>query len=199
VLVLVRHGRTAENAKGLLLGRLDPELDEVGRQQALRIAEAVAGASRVIASPLRRAQETAAALGVPVETDERWIELDYGEFDGLPVREVGSEVWDRWRADVSFSPPGGESLLALHHRVVRACQELLAEADDTDVVVVSHVSPIKAAVAWALGAGMETSWRTHLDQASISRLALGARGPVLRSFNETHHLGGLPGAMRLSG
>jgi alpha-ribazole phosphatase len=199
VLVLVRHGRTAENAKGLLLGRLDPELDDVGREQALRIAEAVAGPSRVIASPLRRAQETAAAFGRPVETDDRWIELDYGEFDGLPVREVGAEVWDRWRADVSFCPPGGESLLTLHRRVAAACQELLAVAADEDVVVVSHVSPIKAAVAWAIGAGTETSWRTHLDQASISRLALGPRGPILRSFNETHHLGTAPGPARLTG
>jgi broad specificity phosphatase PhoE len=199
VLVLVRHGRTAENAKGLLLGRLDPELDEVGVGQAARIAEAVAGASRVIASPLRRAQQTAAALGRPVETDDRWIELDYGEFDGLPARSVGADVWAHWRTDVSYRPPGGESLLALHHRVAGACVELLAEATEVDVVVVSHVSPIKAAVAWALGAGMETAWRTHLDQASISRVALGPSGPILRSFNETHHLGVALGAVRLSG
>ena len=70
---------------------------------------------------------------------------------------------------------------------------------DTDVVVVSHVSPIKAAVAWALGCGMETAWRTHLDQASITRLALGANGPLLRSYNETHHLGTALGPARLSG
>jgi broad specificity phosphatase PhoE len=199
MLVVVRHGRTEANASGLLLGRLDVELDEVGLEQAARIAEAVAGASRVIASPLRRAQETAAALGRPVETDGRWIELDYGEFDGLPARDVGAEVWARWRSDVSYCPPGGESLLTLHHRVAGACQELLAEAAEVDVVVVSHVSPIKAAVAWALGAGMETAWRTHLDQASISRLAAGSGGPILRSFNETHHLGMTLGPARLSG
>jgi broad specificity phosphatase PhoE len=199
VLVLVRHGRTAENARGLLLGRLDPELDDVGREQAALIAKSLAGAARVISSPLRRAQETASTLGLPVETDDRWIELDYGEFDGLPVRDVGAEVWARWRADVSYCPPGGESLLALHHRVAAACGQLLAEAVDTDVVVVSHVSPIKAAVAWALGCGMETAWRTHLDQASISRLTLGVNGPLLRSFNETHHLGAALGPARLSG
>ena len=61
-------------------------------------------------------------------------------------------------------------------------------AADADVVVVSHVSPIKAAVSWVLHAGAETAWRSHLDQASISRIAITPRGAVLRSFNETWHL-----------
>ena len=59
--------------------------------------------------PLRRARETAEAFGLPLEIDERWIELDYGEFDGMPVESVGAEVWKQWRSDLRFAPPGGES------------------------------------------------------------------------------------------
>jgi len=51
-------------------------------------------------------------------------------------------------------------------------------------VVVSHVSPIKAAAAWALGAGDGVAWRMHLDLASVCRIRTGARPPVLVSFNE---------------
>ena len=59
---------------------------------------------------------------------------------------------------------------------------------DDDVVVVSHVSPIKAGVAWALGVGDGVAWRMFVDVASLTRIAITDRGPVLRSFNEVHHL-----------
>jgi broad specificity phosphatase PhoE len=188
MLILVRHGRTAANASGLLQGRLDHPLDEHGRWQAERIAASLSDVDRVVSSPLLRAMQTAAALGRPIETDERWIELDYGELDGCRLAEVDAEVWERWRWDLDFVPAGGESQRELGVRVQDACEELLAKAADTDIVVVSHVSPIKAAVAWALGAGVESAWRSYLDQGSISRIGGLPSRPVLRSFNETGHL-----------
>ena len=188
MLIVVRHGRTVANAAGLLQGRIDHPLDEVGRSQARMIADALGSVDRVIASPLMRAQETAAALGVPVEIDERWLELDYGELDGRAVHEVPDETWLRWRTDPDFAPVGGESYGQLHERVVPACEDLLEESRDRTVVVVSHVSPIKVAVAWALGAPDSTAFRCFLDQASISRIDVGRLGPVLRSYNETWHI-----------
>lgn len=185
MLVLVRHGRTAANASGLLLGRADPPLDEHGRDQAAALAAAVADARRVVSSPLRRTRETAAALGLPVEIDERWVELDYGELDGRPLADVPADLWRRWRADIDFAPPGGESLAALGRRVRAACEELAAEAAEADVVVVSHVSPIKAAVAWALGVGDEISWRLHVTPASVTRIAVRDGRGVLTTFNWT--------------
>jgi broad specificity phosphatase PhoE len=200
VLILVRHGRTAENAAGLLLGHLDPPLDDVGREQAVRLAAALQGVSRVISSPLQRARQTAEAFRLPVEIDERWIELDYGSLDGQPAKSIGREVWDRWRHDPAFVPAGGESLMSMAERVVAACEALLPTATDCDIVVVSHVSPIKASMAWAIGAGVEAAWRSHLDQASVTRIDLSPRGPVLRSFNEVGHLGARPAPpMRISG
>ena len=185
MLVLVRHGRTEANASGLLLGRADPPLDDLGREQAAALAASVAGARRVVCSPLRRARETAAALGLRVEVDERWIELDYGELDGRPLGEVPADLWRRWRSDVGFAPPGGESLAALGARVRTACDDLAGETAEADVVVVSHVSPIKAAVAWALGVGDELSWRLHLAPASVTRIAVRDGYGVLTSFNWT--------------
>jgi broad specificity phosphatase PhoE len=198
VLVLVRHGRTAANAQGLLQGRLDYPLDEVGLAQAAEVAKALGRPSRVVSSPLRRARETAEALGVDVDVDERWTELDYGELDGQPVASMGFEAWARWRDDSRFAPPGGESLSDMAARVVSACEDLRDEATEAEVVVVSHVSPIKTAMAWALGLGTELAWHSHLDQASITRISFGPRGPMLRSFNETGHLSAGLGP-RLSG
>jgi broad specificity phosphatase PhoE len=190
VLVLVRHGQTDSNARGLLLGRADPPLSALGCRQAAGLAEllahpALTDDTRIIASPLLRTRETAAAFGRPVEIDERWIELDYGTLDGRPSAEVPLETWMRWRADVHFVPAGGESLAMVGARVRAACEELLDEARERDVVVVSHVSPIKAAIAWALGVGDGVAWHMFVRVASIARIAIGPWGPTLDSFNET--------------
>jgi broad specificity phosphatase PhoE len=191
LLILVRHGRTAANAQGLLLGRrLDPELDETGVTQATALARLLGEPDRVVTSPLRRAVETAGALGRPVEVDERWIELDYGTLDGTPLRDVPASTWSRWRADPGFTPEGGESLVDLGARVRAACDELAEEAAGADVVVVTHVSPLKAAVAWALGVGEAVAWRMFVAPASVTRIAVGERGPSLHAYNDTAHLGG---------
>jgi broad specificity phosphatase PhoE len=193
VLILVRHGQTAANASGLLLGRLDVELDERGREQAARLAAVVGRPGvRVVSSPLRRARDTAAAIaasaGTTVEVDERWVEIDYGSHDGTPLSEVPAQLWACWREDPDFAPEGGESLAAVGRRVAAACEALAPGAAAGDVVVVSHVSPIKAAVVWALGTATPTVWRMFVAVASVTRIAIGDRGPVLHSFNETAHL-----------
>ena len=168
VLFLVRHGQTAANAAGLLLGRADPPLTELGRRQATALAAALPVPSRVVASSLGRARETAAAFGQPVEVDDRWVEMDYGELDGRPVGSVDDAYWARWRADPAFAPAGGESLAMVGGRVRSACAELAASAQGGDVVVVSHVSPIKLAIAWALGVSDAVAWRMYVADAAVA-------------------------------
>jgi alpha-ribazole phosphatase len=188
VLILVRHGRTPANAAGLLQGRLDQDLDDHGRTQASAVAEFLLRQyeiDAVVASPLRRAQQTAAAFERPIETDERWLELSYGEYEGTRHTEVPSEVWQRWREDPDFTPREGESLASLDVRVRAACEALVERAARENVVVVSHVSPIKSAVAWALGVEIGISFNCHLDQAAVCRIAIRGDRPVLQSFNET--------------
>jgi broad specificity phosphatase PhoE len=187
-LFLVRHGRTAANAGGLLLGRADPALDDLGRDQAAALASLVESPARVVSSPLQRCRETAAAFGAPVEVDERWIELDYGDWDQQPIASIGRDAWAAWRADLDFRPPGGETLRELGARVRSACADLAGDAADGDVVVVTHVSPLKAAIAWALQVGDELSWRLHVTPASVTRVGIRPTGPVLLTFNETHLL-----------
>lgn len=188
MLILVRHGRTAANKAGQLQGRLDQDLDEVGQQQAIAVAAMVQAAGpidAVISSPLKRAQQTAAAFGLPVETDERFIELSYGEYEGVKHADVPSEVWNNWRKDFAYVPQGGESLATLDKRVRDACGDLIERASTSNVVVVSHVSPMKSAVAWALGVDIGISWTCHLDHASVCRINFRSGIPILYTFNET--------------
>ena len=190
MLIIVRHGRTAANAKGLLQGRVDNPLDSQGLEQAERIKGALGSVDIVISSPLQRAVQTAEPLGLPCRVDERWIELDYGEWDEKPVNEITKEQWTRWRSDSGFAPPGGESLDGPDRRVGEACEELLSEAEDLNIAIFTHVSPIKSAVSWVLGAEKQISWSLNVGQAQITRIAIRQGRPVLVSFNETWHLSG---------
>jgi len=191
VLILVRHGRTHANAQALLQGHMDPPLDEVGVDQAHRTAMVLNDLypdATVISSPLQRARTTAAAISDNVIIDERFIELNYGDYDGVPMTDIPHDIWQQWRNDHHFRPPNGETLAELDQRVHTALRDLSERAHDEHVIVVSHVSPIKSAVVWALNGDTSMTWRCMLDRASITRIAVSNRGPSLIGFNDTAHL-----------
>lgn len=187
MLILARHGETSANAGRLMVGKIDPPLTDRGRRQAAAVAAALPQGAVVLSSPLRRARETAAVFGEP-EVDERWREVDYGELDGRPAAETWLPLWEAWQADPEYAPPGGESLASVGRRVRDACEELCEQAAAGDLVVFTHVGPVKAAVAWALHVGDRVARRMFVDLASVSRVAVSEHGPLLHSFNEVHHL-----------
>jgi broad specificity phosphatase PhoE len=186
VLTLVRHGQSEANARGVMCGRSDPPLTDVGRRQAAALAAALPRPTRLITSPLVRARETAAvfATDVAAEIDPRWTEMDYGALDGQPMTALDGDAWRAWRSDPEHVPAGGESLAAVRARVAAACAELAEEAAHGEVVVVSHVSPIKAAVSWALGVGIEIAWRMFLVDAAVCRIDTSGSVPVLLAVND---------------
>jgi broad specificity phosphatase PhoE len=191
MILFVRHGETEANKQRLALGRADPPLTAHGTEQALALARRLEGerVEVVRASPLGRARETAApiaaALGLEVVVDDRLVELDYGEWDTTSFQDLPADQLARWRTDPSFAPPGGESLRAVTGRVADFCTELLP---GPKAVAVSHVSPIKAAVTWALGGSEELAWRMFLDLASITRIAGRDGTPSLVGYNDVSHL-----------
>jgi broad specificity phosphatase PhoE len=192
VLILVRHGESVANAQGLLLGRTDAELTATGRAQAAAVPTLFERpVVELRSSPLRRAVDTAEllGLGLPVLVDPRWIEVDYGEFECQPLGDIPADVWQKWQRDRDFCPADGESLAEVDLRIADACEELFASDGagarraDGDVVVVSHVTPIKAAVAWALGTP-DLYWRLYLRTASVTRISWNRDAPILHGFNE---------------
>lgn len=186
MLILIRYGRTAANKTQRLQGRSDIPLDGLGIRQSREIANALQNVDRVIASPLSRARQTAEALGlqVQIQIDERWTELDYGDFDGMLQADVPNDVWFRWRKDSAFWPPNGETLDELDLRVRSALSDIFDLAKTENIAIVSHVSPIKAAIGWSIG----SSWNCLLDRASISTIAIRDHGPAMVTFNNTSHL-----------
>jgi broad specificity phosphatase PhoE len=111
------------------------------------------------------------------------LELDYGTLEGRPIESIDDEVWKKWRSDVHWAPDEGESLEALGIRVSEACEEVAEISKDREVVVVTHVSPVKAALAWVLGLNDGVAWKCYVSPGSSTAIKMSPYGPVLQNFN----------------
>ncbi len=191
VIVLIRHGQTTTNAQRLLVGRSDPHLTELGERQSRALVPYLEGVREVWVSPLIRARETA-ALALPdfeAVVKESFVEVDYGELDGQPLSAISPEGWRALEHDHGAAFGAGESLANVDKRVHAELDALLDDessllhAHDRHLAIVSHVSPIKSATVWALGVTGSTTWRTRLDNGSITTIGLRAGTPQLVRFN----------------
>ena len=135
---LVRHGQTALNAAGVLRGRLDPPLDDVGNREAAALGALFAGVpiDLVVASPLRRAVETAtaiaAACGAPVETDILLVDRDYGTFAGQSRGAVEA------RFGALDDAPGVEPASAVAARALHGLEAIVTKIGSGRAVAVAH-------------------------------------------------------------
>ncbi|PRX44164.1 putative phosphoglycerate mutase [Prauserella shujinwangii] len=202
-LLLLRHGQTGMSIDRRYSGRGDVPLTEHGRWQAGAAAKRLAAMTGlgpdvpVVASPLTRATQTAQtvadALGGRVRTSQGLVETDFGAWEGLTFAEAAERdprVHRAWLGDSSVRPPGGESFDEVHRRVRRARDEMLAEYGGRTVVVVSHVTPIKALLRMGLDAGPSLLFRLHLDLASLSIVDFYPDGNAsVRLVNDISHLG----------
>jgi probable phosphoglycerate mutase len=150
-IVLVRHGQSTWNAEGRLQGQADPPLSRLGRREAVALRGALAGfTGRVLTSDLRRARETAAALGHPgAAPDAAWREIDVGEWAGRLLADLPAGPEPSWRGG-DLLPPGGERWDELAARVADALDLLMEPGGDW--LVVTHGGVIRAAVAYVTGA-----------------------------------------------
>lgn len=198
--ILLRHGQTPMSAAKQYSGRANPELTELGKKQALAAAQALADThiDAVVCSPLRRCQQTAAAVvegrALQVETVEKLIEVDFGRWEGKTFAEADAtdpELHARWLQDTSVSCPGGESLRAVHRRVSAARRELQKRYEGKTVLVVSHVNPIKSFIRQALDSGPQTPLHLFLGLASLSEVEFFDDRGVLHRFNDVGHLAAL--------
>ncbi|WP_406176283.1 bifunctional RNase H/acid phosphatase [Streptomyces canus] len=200
--VLLRHGETPLTPQKRFSGSggTDPSLSTVGREQAERAAEALAGRGtiqHILASPLTRTRQTAAAvaerLGIEVTVEDGLIETDFGAWEGLTFGEVRERYPDdlnTWLSDPEAEPTGGgESFAATATRIAATRDKLVAAYAGRTVLLVTHVTPIKTFVRLALGAPPESLFRMELSAASLSAVAYYADGNAsVRLLNDTSHL-----------
>jgi probable phosphoglycerate mutase len=201
MIYFVRHGETilTPTRKFSGTGSLDPELTKEGLVQAALVATEIAKLDPevLIASPLQRTRQTAAAIeattGLTAILDEAWYELSFGTWDGKSIEEVKEQepdAYQAWLNSSSYQAGGGESYDQAAIRIDQALDRLVAQYPGKRVVVVTHNGVIKSAVNLAMGGPNDGVF--HLDAApcSISSVSIwpsdGLR--AVRSLNERGHL-----------
>jgi probable phosphoglycerate mutase len=157
-LLLVRHGETDWNRDGRWQGHSDTHLNEVGREQAARVAGELDGVDAVYTSDLARARETAdivaARLGLPVRLDERLRERSFGAWEGKTGPEIEVEFRDahaRWLAGEGPGAEDAEVFADFAARVQGFLADVLARHPDETVLVVAHGGSIRVIHALATG------------------------------------------------
>jgi probable phosphoglycerate mutase len=198
-LFLVRHGETDSNRDGLALGRADVPLNETGRGQSRRLAEALAGEpiAALYASPLLRtmatADEIAARHGLPVRADERLMEMDVGELDGMAMSDVRSRypgVLEKWLSAEGHlhAMPGGESLEDVSGRAWAFVESLREEHGEETVCAVTHNFVILSILSRALGLEGSAFRRIRHGVAAISVIDITGDRVQVTKVNDACHL-----------
>ncbi len=200
-LYLVRHGETESNRRGLALGQDDVPLNEHGRWQAERVGRALASESlvAVYSSPLQRARDTAGAVaghhGGEVQVEERLIEMDVGELDGLTFDEVRKrypDLLEKWVGGPgpTQTMPGGERLVDVQERAWELVNELAARHGDEVIAAVSHNFVILSLLVRALGIELAQFRRLRHSVGAVSVLDFSPKRVMVVRLNDTCHLEG---------
>jgi broad specificity phosphatase PhoE len=197
-MLLLRHGQTPLSVDRRYSGHGDPELTELGHEQAAAAAARLAAVPDVVAvlsSPLRRARQTASAVaeatGAPLLVRDRLIETDFGGWEGLTFSEARArnpELHKQWLGSEDVAAPDGESFADVARRVDAEREAIVEEFAGATVVVVTHVTPIKLLLRTALEGGPSILYRLHLDLASLSEATFYPDGGAsVRLVNDTSH------------
>lgn len=191
MIILIRHGQSTTNELGLLVGRSNPPLTEYGRDQARRLIPHLIDVKEVWASPLVRALDTARLCVPTLEpvVKNSFIEVDYGSLDGRSLAGITTAQWRAFEGEHERPLLDGESLDAVDARVYAELDALFEDPEsllhrsDEHLAIVSHVSPIKAAITWGLGVHGSAAWRMRVDNGSMSILATRRAEPMLIRSN----------------
>jgi len=199
-LILIRHGESEWNAKGLFTGWVDAGLSERGRAEAASVARRVAGdwlPSIIYTSPMGRAVETAAAIASAcrLATPEACADLndiDYGAWQFKTLTDAKAEdpaLFAAWFATpqlVRF--PNGESLQDLAARAANALRLVLGRHPADTVVAVSHDSLNRALLLQCLGLSLSSYWRLAQSPCCINEIDIADGKARIQRLNETGHL-----------
>jgi probable phosphoglycerate mutase len=181
--IIVRHGQSEANECGYLAGITETPLSSLGEKQAKAVSEYILKAYKVdviYSSPLSRACNTvkgvADELNLPINTEDKLIEFNFGKWEGLTHEEIKNNFDDgysKWARDPGvFIPDGGESMAQLQIRVVEKLKEIGKKEDGKTVLIGSHSSVIRALQCYIQGLPLtkmkNTPWVVNGSIAEIN-------------------------------
>jgi broad specificity phosphatase PhoE len=187
-LALLRHGPTDWNALGRIQGHVDIPLSDEGLARIRELRPPLSfELARVYASPMRRARQTAEALGLENPAlDGRLMEQNWGRWEGLSRAEIlardGEDAFARAGLKLRFRPPGGESTEELHDRVAAFLKDVARQ--ERDAIAVTHLGVLRAAYTLASGWDMCLPMPLDLDISKVLILSLTREGvPAIAELN----------------
>lgn len=199
-IIVVRHGQTAwnEGQGERFRGRAEVELDDKGIKQARATVARLAQweAAAIYSSPLKRALSTANILAEPlklqVQPMEGLIDIDYGRWQGLSLKEAAeddSKLYELWLKSphlVTF--PQGENLEKVQKRVVSAVESLVPQHPGQSIVLVSHKVVCKVLFCSLLGLDTSHFWELQQDPCTINLVEVDDNAVAIVSLNDNCHL-----------
>lgn len=199
LVLVVRHGLTAVTGTALTGRTPGIPLDDRGRAQAAALAERLSPVrlDAIVSSPLERCAQTAAAIAAAqrpphgeVLTDDRLIEVGYGDWTGRSLRKLSREPL--WRvvqshpSAVTFPGPDGETLPDIQRRAVAAVRDWNDKLGPEAVYLIcSHADVIKAILADSLGLHLDLYQRIQVDPCSLSVIRYTPLRPFVERLNDT--------------
>jgi len=182
LVIFMRHGQAENNVSRTLVGRhIESHLTSQGKDQAADVAKQLKSIpiDKVYVSPVIRAMETAQIvceiLGMDYEIDERLYEIELGKLVGMNYEEVTTKYGDLFLRFYAEHDPvlasfGVEPFAAVKQRVKSLLDDALKKHEDSNVLMVTHLDPIKAALATLLDLKPEALYRWHIRNASLTVL-----------------------------
>ncbi len=198
-IILVRHGQTEWNRIERFRGQADVPLNQTGLAQAEATGQRIADEwqpAAIYAGPLSRTMRTAEAVGacchLPVSVEQRLVDINYGEWQGLTpdvVRERWPEELSVWYNVPHLARiPNGETLENLRIRAMSAVNDLVARHLDQTIVLVSHTVVNRIILLGVLGLGNDRFWRLRQDTCAINVFEVENGVFTLVTMNDTGHL-----------
>jgi len=195
---VVRHGETAWNKEEIFRGRTDISLNDIGFREAELVGEYLKGKDIhvIYSSPLSRAMETARRIAqvfnLKVQPLEGIIDMSFGKWEGLPLKEVQTrdgELYRQWREQPHLvTLPGGESLDEVRVRAMAALEEVIQYRKGMNIVLVSHRVINKVIICGILGIDNSHFWQIGQGTAAINLIQYKEGKYILSLLNETCHL-----------
>lgn len=197
-ILLVRHGETDWNRAKIFRGVYDIPLNENGRAQAGRLAQALAWRSIDVAysSPLARARETAQIAlephGIEAAVHEGLKDFNYGQWTGLQDEVVASK-WPqehaRWTAKPhAVRPPGGNTLPEVFDKALESVEEMARQHAGQTIALFAHRVVNKLLILGMLNLGPERFAFIRQDNCCVNEFKRTARGYVVVSLNDVGHM-----------
>ena len=180
--IFMRHGQADNNVNRILVGRyIESHLTEYGKQQVADTSKYLKNVTieKVYVSPVTRTVETAEIvcklLGMNYEIDERLYEIELGKLVGMHFEEIIHKHGNLFlkfynEDDAMLARYGVESFASVKSRVKHLLDEIIKIQQDKNVLLITHLDPIKAAISILLDLKAEALYRWHIRNASLTIL-----------------------------